>query len=71
MLEIGCGREGGLVDQLAAAGYDALGVDPDAPEGERFVRATFQDAAAARASNSLLLGKSRRGVVAGRVLHHV
>jgi hypothetical protein len=69
VLEIGCGREGGLVAQLAAAGYDALGVDPDAPEGERFVRATFQDAA--RTSNSVLLAGSWGAVVAGRVLHHV
>src|ERR1700755_52070 len=27
VLEIGCGREGGLVELLAARGYDVLGVD--------------------------------------------
>lgn len=65
MLEIGCGREGGLVAELAARGYDVLGVDPHAPEDERFLRMTFQEA-----SNSLLLGEWD-AVVAGRVLHHV
>jgi hypothetical protein len=64
VLEVGCGTEGGLVQALVDAGYDAIGVDPEAPEGERFVRGTFQDA-----SNTLLHG--REAVVAGRVLHHV
>jgi SAM-dependent methyltransferase len=66
VLEIGCGPEGGLVPALAAAGYDALGVDPEAPAGERFVRGTFQSL---EPSNSLLQGWD--AVVAGRVLHHV
>lgn len=64
VLEIGCGHEGGLVAELVARGYDALGVDPHAPEGERFVRAEFQ------ASDNLQLGRFD-AVVAGRMLHHV
>jgi len=60
VLEIGCGREGGLVELLAARGYDALGVDPEAPEGERFHRVRFED-----------VDGSWDAVVAGRVLHHV
>jgi hypothetical protein len=60
VLEVGCGREGGLVELLAAAGYDALGVDPHAPEGERFRQTTFQE-----------LEGEWDAVVAGRVLHHV
>lgn len=60
ILEVGCGREGGLVAFLMAAGYDVLGVDPNAPEGERFVQATFQE-----------LEGAWDAVVAGRVLHHV
>ena len=60
VLEVGCGRDGGLVELLAAAGYDVLGVDPHAPEGERFVRAEFQE-----------LDGEWDAVVAGRVLHHV
>ena len=61
MLEVGCGRAGGLVELLALQGYDVLGVDPDAPAGERYVQATFEEAE---------LGEFD-AVVAGRVLHHV
>jgi hypothetical protein len=65
VLEVGCGDEGGLVPALTEAGYDALGVDPRAPEGVRFLQATFQDAAAAGALGAY------DAVVAGRMLHHV
>jgi SAM-dependent methyltransferase len=64
VLEVGCGTEGGLVPALVEAGYDALGIDPEAPEGERYVRGTFQEP-----SCNLQLGWE--AVVAGRVLHHV
>jgi hypothetical protein len=60
VLEIGCGREGGLVDLLTARGYDVLGVDPQAPEGDRYVQSTFQE-----------LDGEWDAAVAGRVLHHV
>jgi Methyltransferase domain len=60
VIEIGCGAEGGLVALLAGRGYDVVGVDPDAPEGGRFVRAEFQT-----------LEGSWDAVVAGRMLHHV
>ncbi len=60
VLEVGCGREGGLVELLAASGYDVLGVDPHAPEGERFMRSTFQE-----------LDGEWDAAIAGRVLHHV
>ena len=60
VLEVGCGREGGLVELLTGAGYDVLGVDPHAPEGERFVRSEFQE-----------LKGEWDAIVAGRVLHHV
>jgi hypothetical protein len=65
VLEVGCGREGGLVELLAAAGYDVLGVDPHAPEGERFLQSTFQEA------SSRLELERFDAVVASRVLHHV
>ena len=61
VLEVGCGREGGVGPARAAAGYEALGVDPDAPEGDGFVRARFQE----------LDPAGWDAVVAGRVLHHV
>jgi Methyltransferase domain len=62
VLEVGCGREGGLVELLAGAGYDALGVDPHAPEGDRFRRVEFQE---------LDFDGEFDAIVAGRVLHHV
>jgi len=60
VLEIGCGEKGGLVALLRDAGYDALGVDPEAPEGEHFRRIDFRE-----------VEGSFDAVVAGRVLHHV
>jgi hypothetical protein len=60
VLEVGCGDAGGVVPALLAAGYDALGVDPRAPEGERFVRVDYRE-----------LRDGFDAAVAGRVLHHV
>jgi SAM-dependent methyltransferase len=62
VLELGCGREGGVTPQLAAAGYDALGIDPHAPEGPLFRRVTLE-----------MLDDPGHfdAVVASRVLHHV
>ncbi len=60
ILEVGCGREGGLVGLLADKGYDVVGVDPHAPAGDRFVQREFQE-----------LEGEWDAVVAGRVLHHV
>ncbi|MHB8468635.1 MAG: class I SAM-dependent methyltransferase [Gaiellaceae bacterium] len=60
VLEIGCGDAGGVVPALLAAGYDALGVDPRAPDGPAFRRDDFRT-----------VGGEFDAVVAGRVLHHV
>jgi SAM-dependent methyltransferase len=60
VLEIGCGTAGGVVPALVAAGYDALGVDPRAPAGERYRQTDFRD-----------VDGTFDAVVAGRVLHHV
>jgi hypothetical protein len=60
VLEVGCGHEGGLVTFLTDAGYDVVGVDPHAPEGDRFRRTDFQE-----------IDGEYDAVVAGRVLHHV
>jgi hypothetical protein len=62
VLEVGCGREGGVAPALAAAGHEVVAVDPDAPEGPLYRRVTldeFDDPGPFDA------------VVAGRVLHHV
>ena len=60
VLELGCGTVGGHVPMLLAEGYDALGVDPEAPEGSQYRRVEFErledppvDVAAVVASTSL------------------
>jgi SAM-dependent methyltransferase len=62
VLEVGCGREGGVAPALAAAGYDVLAIDPDAPEGPLYRRMTLEELDEAAPFDA---------VVAGRVLHHV
>lgn len=62
VVEIGCGPLGGFVPALRAAGYDATGVDPEAPEGPEYVRAEFE--------RSGLAGPAGV-VVACTSLHHV
>ena len=42
VLEVGCGQ-GELTTALAVEGYDVLGIDPLAPEGERFRRIRLED----------------------------
>jgi SAM-dependent methyltransferase len=61
VLEIGCGA-GELARALAAARYDVVAIDPEAPEGQIFRRLRFED-------------YSEQGefdaIVAGRSLHHI
>jgi hypothetical protein len=61
VLEVGCGREGGVTPALAAAGYDVLGIDPRAPEGPLFLPVALEEFEPDRYD----------AVVAGRVLHHL
>jgi hypothetical protein len=42
VIEIGCGPLGGFVPMLRAAGYDAAGVDPQAPDGGCYHRVEFE-----------------------------
>ncbi len=42
VVEIGCGRDGGLVPALEADGYRALGIDPVAPEGPSYMQVEFE-----------------------------
>jgi hypothetical protein len=62
VLEVGCGREGGIAPALADAGYDVLAVDPHAPEGPLYRRITLEELDDEGPFDA---------VVAGRVLHHV
>lgn len=42
VLEIGCGPLGGFVPALRRGGYDAIGVDPEAPEAPGYHRMEFE-----------------------------
>jgi SAM-dependent methyltransferase len=44
IVELGCGRLGGFVPMLIADGYQALGVDPAAPDGESYRQLEFERA---------------------------
>jgi SAM-dependent methyltransferase len=43
VVEIGCGSAGGFVPMLRSNGYDAVGVDPKAPEGAGYRRVEFEN----------------------------
>ena len=62
VLEVGCGREGGVTPALADRGYDVLGIDPRAPEGRLFRPIALEE---------LEEPADFDAVVASRVLHHV
>jgi hypothetical protein len=62
LLEVGCGYEGGATPGLAAAGYDVVGIDPNAPEGPLYRRMALEEFDDPGPFDA---------VVAGRVLHHV
>jgi SAM-dependent methyltransferase len=62
ILEIGCGRSGGFVPRLVAAGYDAVGVDPEAPDGPGYEQREFEQ---------YQVPKPVAAVVACTSLHHV
>jgi SAM-dependent methyltransferase len=62
VLDLGCGGQGGFVPALLADGFDAVGVDPAAPDGTHYVRAEFERAD---------LPASLDAVVASLSLHHV
>ncbi len=42
VVELGCGPLGGFIPMLAIAGYDAAGVDPQAPAGPWYRRVEFE-----------------------------
>ena len=62
VVEVGCGSLGGFVPMLRADGYDAVGIDPQAPEAPHYQRIEFERAE---------LPPQVDGVVASTSLHHV
>ena len=42
VMEIGCGPLGGFVPRLEEAGYEATGIDPEAPQGTSYRQAEFE-----------------------------
>jgi SAM-dependent methyltransferase len=61
-VEIGCGPLGGFVPMLRSAGYDAIGVDSEAPEGPDYHRTAIEEFTPSAPVDL---------VVASRSLHHV
>jgi SAM-dependent methyltransferase len=62
VVEIGCGPLGGFVPMLESAGYQATGVDPEAPAGPAYRQIEFEHAE---------LSAPVDAVVACTSLHHV
>jgi SAM-dependent methyltransferase len=62
VLEVGCGTLGGFVPALLDAGYQAVGVDPEAPERPGYRRIEFEQYEPPQPVD---------GVVASLSLHHV
>jgi SAM-dependent methyltransferase len=62
VLELGCGPLGGYVPELRDAGYDAIGIDPEAPDGAHYERVEFEHFAPIQPADA---------IVAATSLHHV
>lgn len=62
VVEVGCGRHGGFIPALADAGYHAVGIDPAAPDGERYRRAAYECTTVAEPADAIIACTS---------LHHV
>jgi SAM-dependent methyltransferase len=62
VLDIGCGPLGGFVPALRAEGYDAEGVDTEAPAGPHYHQVQFEEYDA---------GRPTAAMVASTSLHHV
>jgi SAM-dependent methyltransferase len=62
VLDLGCGPLGGFVPMLRAGGYEAIGVDPQAPDEPHYQRSTFESAE---------LPQPLDAVIASTSLHHV
>ena len=62
VVDVGCGPHGGFVPFLRSSGYEAIGVDPDAPDAPPYHRIEFED---------LELPEQFDAAIASLSLHHV
>ena len=62
VVDLGCGPLGGFVPMLRADGYDAIGIDPEAPDEAHYQRIEFERAE---------LPEGVDAVIASTSLHHV
>ncbi len=62
IIEIGCGETGGHVPALLTAGYQAVGIDPEAPSGPAYRAIPFEQYRPAEPADAVLASLS---------LHHV
>jgi methyltransferase family protein len=62
VVDIGCGSHGGFVPMLRSHGYDAIGIDPEAPAGPHYRQTEFEHAE---------LPQDVDAFVAATSLHHV
>ena len=62
VIDVGCGARGGFVPMLRTDGYDAVGIDPEAPEEPHYIRGAFEAADVRRPVDA---------IVASTSLHHV
>lgn len=62
VIDVGCGRFGGFVPMLRSNGYDAIGIDPQAPDQPHYQRLEFERAAIPHRVDV---------VIASLALHHV
>ena len=62
VLEIGCGPLGGFVPAMRSDGYEAIGIDPSAPDGPAYRQAEFENHEVSAPVDA---------IVASLSLHHV
>ncbi len=62
VVELGCGRLGGFIPRLRDDGYEGVGIDPVAPEGESYQQVEFEQSE---------LPQRFEAVIACTSLHHV
>jgi SAM-dependent methyltransferase len=62
VVEVGCGPHGGFVPALTEEGYEAIGIDPAAPEADQYLQAEYERTPVSAPADA---------IVACTSLHHV